>query len=207
MKNKFVGKLLEQRAILDAGIEIVGGEYGVTTISEELQTRLNTRRKINRSLSNILKGDNHTDVFEMLLEDIQKLQAENDHYIRKLIALKKDLSPFKDVQPKQSDKFEVGAILVDQWGWEQTNVDFYCIVKFSGQYVTVLPMTKITGPENGFMTNEEEPGIIDFTADPQRKKVHNNSEGQPYGFSFRDYAGGGFCRLWDGKKQTSTHYA
>jgi hypothetical protein len=207
MKNKFVGKLLEQRAILDAGIEIVN-ESGVSTINEELATRQNTRRKINRSLDYAGGTANYCgEVFELPLADLLHMKWENDYFISLLLALKKDLSPFKDVTPRHMDKFEVGAILVDDWGWEQTNIDFYCIVKRSGQWITVLPMTKITGPEKGFMTNDEEPGEINFAADPQRKKIKQGQNGKEYGFSFRDYAGGGCCRLWSGKPETSTHYA
>ena len=198
----------DQTQIIEkAGIEVVGGEYNCTTINEELETRINTRRKINRSYANILNGDNNHDVFEWPYKDIVRLEKENDHFIEKLIELKISLSPFRNVVPKRSDKFEVGAILVDSWGWEQTNIDFYCVVKRAGNWLTVLPMSKITSEEKGFMTNDEMPDKINFAADPQRKKLQLSSEGKEYGFSFRDYAGGGYCRLWDGEKEQSTHYA
>lgn len=196
-------KLIEQ-----AGIEVVGGEYNCTTINEELETRINTRRKINRSFANF-DGANNYDVFEdFTVSELNRLKEENDHFIQKLIELKISLSPFKDVVPKHSDKFEVGAILVDSWGWEQTNIDFYCIVKRSGNWLTVLPMSKKSTEMNvQYMTREELPGEINFGADPQRKKLQLSSEGKEYGFTFRDYACGGYCRLWDGEKETSTHYA
>lgn len=191
-----------------AGIEIVGGEYGSTTIHEELETRYNTRRKINRSIEYASGTNNYCgEVFEFSLPDILKMKEENDYYIKKLVDLTKEISPFKDIVPVCSNKFEPGAILTDSWGWEQTNIDFYCIVKRAGIFVTVMPMTKHTSEEKGFMTKEEMPGQIDFTASPQRKKIQLSSRGEEYGFSFHDYAGGGYCRLWDGEKETSTHYA
>lgn len=196
----------DQTLIIEkAGIEIVGGEYGCTTINEELETRINTRRKINRSMDEASGDKNFCgETFGLPIADLKKMQEENDHFIKKLIELKISLSPFKDVVPKHSDKFEVGAILTDSWGWEQTNIDFYCIVKRAGNWLTVLPMTKKSSDMSSqYMTREELPGEINFAAEPQRKKLQLSSEGKEYGFSF----GNGYCRLWDGKKETSTHYA
>ena len=199
----------DQTKIIEAaGIEVVGGEYGLTTINEELETRKNTRRKINRSISNVEGHSINSDVFEFALADLNKMQDENDHFIKKLLDLKISLSPFKDVVPVHSTKFEVGAILTDSWGYEQTNIDFYCIVKRSGNWLTVLPMTKKSSEMSSqYLTRDELPGKIDFAADPQRKKLFVDREGKESGFSFRDYAGGGWCRLWDGEKEQSTHYA
>lgn len=111
-----------------------------------------------------------------------------------------------NIQPQILDTYQPGAILVDSWGWEQTNIDFYCIVARKGDWLTVLPMKKHTSPEIGFMTNEETPLHVDHTAKPIRKKVKAWS-GQETGFSFRNYSGGGWCSLWKGKPVTSTHYA
>lgn len=186
-----------------AGIETINEQ---PTINGELETRKLTRCKINRSLDNLNGGNNYS-VFEgFTLETLKHMKQENEHFISKLLTLKINLSPFKNIVPKQLDCFQVGAILTDSWGWEQTNIDFYCIVKRSGQWVTVLPMTKHTSEEKGFMTNDEMPYKIDFSADPQRKKL-STYNGKESGFSFRKYSGGGWCRLWDGQAETSTHYA
>lgn len=194
-----------QQNILDkAGIETINEN---PTINGELETRINTRRKLNRSIEFAAGTNNYCgEVFEFPLEVLFSMKRENEHYIQKLLNLKKDISPFKNIIPKKSDCFEVGAILTDSWGWEQTNIDFYCIVKRSGNWVTVLPMSKHTSQEKGFMTNEETPGEIDFTSDPQRKKL-SGYNGKESGFSFRNYTGGGWCNLWKGQPETSTHYA
>ena len=51
----------------------------------------------------------------------------------------------------------------------------------------------------------------DWDAKPIRKKIYKSREnwqlGKELGFSFRNYTGGGWCRLWDGKPSLSTHYA
>lgn len=194
----------EQAAMIAAGIEIVSEEM---TIASELFTRNNTRRKINRSFEYAGGTNNYCgEVFSLPVNDLEAMKQENDHFIAKLLDLKRELSPFKNITPKHSDTFEPGAILVNSWGWEQTNIDFYCIVKRSGQWVTVLPMTKHTSEELGFMVNDETPGTINFAASPQRKKL-SFYNGKESGFSFGNYSGAGFCHLWKGKPETSTHYA
>lgn len=198
-------KIIEQ-----AGIEVIGDdEINHATINGELEIRINTRRKINRSMEEANGSKNFCgETFGLPLADLKRMQEENDHFIQKLLDLKRELSPYKDVVPKKSDLFEVGAILTDSYGWEQTNIDFYCIVKRAGKWLTILPMTKKSTDMNAqYMTREELPGEIDFAADPQRKKIQLSSDGKESGFSLRDYSMGGWCRLWDGEKETSTHYA
>ncbi len=186
------------------GIETIGDN---PTINSELEIRINTRRKINRSIEHAEGTNNYCgEVFEFPANILQGMKEENDHFINKLLSLKKELSPFKSVIPKQSELFEVGAILTDSWGWDQTNIDFYCIVKRSGDWITILPMSKDTSEEIGFMTNEELPKDIILTADPMRKKIYKR-DGEERGFTLRNCSGGGWCNLWEGKPVTSTHYA
>lgn len=112
------------------------------------------------------------------------------------------------IEFKASKNFEVGAILVDSWGWEQTNVDFYAIVKRSGMFVTIVKLKKDTTPGAALsMTTHETPSQeIDTTEKPMRKKV-KVFNGEERGFSLRDYAGGGWVDLWKGEAETATHYA
>lgn len=58
----------------------------------------------------------------------------------------------------------------------------------------------------GFMSHEVKPTEIDFEAKPIRKKIKVWSD-REQGFSFRNYTSGGWCTLWDGKNEHSTHYA
>src|SRR3954471_2614147 len=98
----------------------------------------------------------------------------------------------QNIIPAQSNTYTVGAILVDTWGFEQTNVDFYCIIKVSGSFVTVQKMTIKQDYNPGNMTAGNAPGVIDITAAPIRKKLKKDWTGE-HGFSFRDYTGGGWC--------------
>lgn len=112
----------------------------------------------------------------------------------------------KKITPKVSENFEVGTILVNSWGWEQTNIDFFCIVERKGQYVTVLPMKKAESNEIGFMTNDVTPLEIINEAKPRRKKIMIY-DGKESGFSFGNYSGAGYCKPWNGKPERESHYA
>lgn len=112
-----------------------------------------------------------------------------------------------EIKPTISTTYTVGAILIDMWGCEQTNVDFYCIIKVSGDFITVQKMTKYSQAESGFMTRKNTPGQIDTDELTLRKKLRTNKDGEAIGFSFRNYSGGGWCNLWKGDAVTSSHYA
>lgn len=109
-------------------------------------------------------------------------------------------------EPVRSETFTPGAILMDSWGFEQTNVDFYCIVARKGDYVTVVEMQVLSNYNSDTMTSKVTPTTIKPGAKPQRKKIKSYG-GKESGFSFRSGMGGGWCELWNGKPQIATHYA
>lgn len=99
----------------------------------------------------------------------------------------------------------VGSILVDTWGWEQTNRDFYKVLKRSGDFVTIQKMTTKNEYDPLKMTGYKIPLEVNTSEKPFRKKVKKYSHSE--GFSIRDYAGGGWCELWKGNKVDFTTYA
>lgn len=107
--------------------------------------------------------------------------------------------------PAAATGYQPGAILKDSWGYEQTNIDFYCVIKRKNSYVTLLPMTKKIKPGSD-MVNDVIPDEIIKTAKPILKKI-KVWDGKEQGFTFRNYTGGGWCSLWNGKPVTETHYA
>jgi hypothetical protein len=109
-------------------------------------------------------------------------------------------SKFKNVVPKVSDKIEVGAIMSESWGYEQTNVDFYCVVQVKGNFVTLLPMSsEVSQQEVSFMSNKVKAGEINFLGTEIRKKYDSKNSG----FSIKH----GWCSLWSGEPETESHYA
>lgn len=112
----------------------------------------------------------------------------------------------ENITPQILTTFQPGAILFDCYGYEQTNIDFYMIVKRVGNFVSLWPLEKIKSSEINFMTHENMPGNLKLPATPCRRKV-KSFYGKEQGFSMRDGSGGGWVSLWDGKPKTSTHYA
>ena len=64
----------------------------------------------------------------------------------------------------------VGDVLVSSWGWEQTNIDFYEVVKVSGSFVTVreIKCNVVSRNANG---GNVVPVPGEFIGDPIRRKV------------------------------------
>ncbi len=193
--------------LISSGIELTEATLNAgLSINGEIETRLNTSRKINRSLDNLKHGYNY-DCFEGFdLDTLLYMKKENDNALQSLYDLKKAHSPFYCIVPKVLTRFEAGAIVSDSWGCEQTNIDYYCIVKRSGLWVTLIRMKQHRSAEIGFMTNKETPLEIDFKENPIKKKMKIN-EGKEIGFSLRNYSGGGWISLYNGEPKTSTHYA
>lgn len=113
----------------------------------------------------------------------------------------------KKIIPQVLPTYTEGAIIADCWGCEQTNYDYYVIIERNGDWVTVLPLKKNSSNYDSVtMTSKENPGEIDYSKRPIRKKIKKHN-GKEIGFTFRNYSGGGWANLWDGKTKTASHYA
>lgn len=95
---------------------------------------------------------------------------------------------------------EVGDIFVYKWGYDQTNVDFYQVIKATAKTVTVRQIEAEAVTEEGFMSDRCVARRDKFKAhkEPMRKLV------QPDGSLHFDY---GTARRWDGRPQDRTWYA
>lgn len=107
------------------------------------------------------------------------------------------------IAPHVAEKWEVGAICEESWGYDQTNVDFYCVVKMTEKSVTLMPLNKGRKVEIGLMSEQTETvGEIERVALPLTRRLRNH--GKDTGTSV---SGHGFCSLWDGKPVFESHYA
>lgn len=98
---------------------------------------------------------------------------------------------------------KVGDIIYNSWGYEQTNIDYYQVVKTTNKTISLIKLnTKILEYGKQFMTGRSEPIKNDFTDDKIIRKT-------PYLFMNKwsinfDYGAG---MLWDGEPMTFTNYA
>jgi len=93
----------------------------------------------------------------------------------------------------------VGTIFSHSWGWEQTNIDFYEVVKVGAATLVVreVESTKVRGD----MVATETPQPSVFIGPPMRKTPEIYRDTVLIGMKY------GSCRLWDGKPEHSSSYA
>lgn len=109
------------------------------------------------------------------------------------------------IAPKVSKdgKIDVGTILYTSWGYEQTNVDFYCVVAKTNSTVKILPLgQKVVRNDNRQWSGDVVASSnIDFTSEPETKRIQNH--GQEY-IKMNSYS---HASAWDGKpKYFSSDY-
>ncbi len=99
------------------------------------------------------------------------------------------------------DEISKGDILVSHWGYDQTNVDFYYVIKKTGLGVSLIPMgEKIV--EYKDMSGRVVPGEPNFTAKPINRKIKKYTGGVYVRINSFSYA-----RKWNGQPEYFTSYA
>jgi len=99
----------------------------------------------------------------------------------------------------------VGDILVSSWGYEQTNIDFYRVVKVTSARATIIPMGKIT-VQSGAMSGKVVPNMNQTFGTPMSRsfKSFTNWENEPsYGVKINSYER---ATPWSGEAMEYTSY-
>jgi len=101
-------------------------------------------------------------------------------------------------------KIKTGDVLCASWGWEQTNVDFYRVLKRTPCFVTLQEFgSKVTNnPDKHSMTAEVGPAYV-LKGEPVKKKVTLSYHGDEEMVMICH----GFARIWDGKPKRTSSYA
>jgi hypothetical protein len=109
---------------------------------------------------------------------------------------------------------EVGSVLVSSWGYDQTNVDFYQVVRVSAASVWVVPMSQKVVEANSYMSEYVVPN------EPVFERVWRDSDSgvkevievkpemcrwNKYGYAKVGYNQA--ASVWDGKPKYQSHYA
>jgi hypothetical protein len=99
---------------------------------------------------------------------------------------------------------QVGDIYVSTWGYEQTNVNFYQVIKVTAKTVTVREIEARLHETTGYLSRTVMPvrGAFKFNAVPIRR-TFRTYQGLTC-ISINSYEG---ARNWDGKPQYATSYA
>lgn len=139
--------------------------------------------------------DRHVQIW--IQEEIEDMKRKEDRAKTKKEALKNLEHPF-----------QVGVIVYDSWGYEQTNIDWYQVVECKGRSVV---LREIAGnyEETGFMSGHTSPVKDAFLEnhEPVKKlvQVYIDNEGKPVSYLKSKY---GWISVWDGKQRVyESHYA
>jgi hypothetical protein len=104
------------------------------------------------------------------------------------------------------EQFDTGQILDHQWGYEQTNHDFYQVIKRSGEWVVIAKMTDEETSDGPLtMTGRVQPLAIDPKAEPMRRKICRWTDGRILGVKINRYTAA--AEPWTGQPERVSHYA
>ena len=95
-----------------------------------------------------------------------------------------------------------GDILVSSWGYEQTNIDFFQVIKSTEKMATVQQIRGRIISQNGNMTGTVEPVKNAFEGTPFRRKIKRFSD--ELFISITSFSSASF---WGGKPEHYSSYA
>lgn len=74
----------------------------------------------------------------------------------------------------ENNPFQVGQIVYDSWGYEQTNIDFYQVIEVKNKSVVIQPIQGKMVPSQGYssMAGLTAPVKDSFCGEPIRKNVN-----------------------------------
>jgi len=97
-------------------------------------------------------------------------------------------------------KIKVNDIMVNSWGYDQTNIDFYKVVGLTPKGIKVRKLGKSI-IEDGFMCGKATP-LNDFANDKiMTKKIYYFHNKPHITMSY------GSCSIWDNKPESCSWYA
>lgn len=148
------------------------------------------------------------DMIKRIYESVDRHIERENEKIQRRAEQKLAMSVFK-----ASDYFNIGDIVVNTWGYEQTNVDFYQVTEVLNKKIKVREIgCKTVDGSHGFMSCDVLPDIDNFVKDPRKEinllslKADINANGEiscricnPESYYY--------FHKWDGKPQYCSWYA
>ena len=97
---------------------------------------------------------------------------------------------------------EIGTVLISKWGWEQTNIDFYEVVKATEKTVTIRQIASKEVESDTSMSGYVIPDKGNYIGEPMRRKIIN-----AFGHTFVSLNSYSSASIWDNKDVVYTQYA
>jgi hypothetical protein len=120
---------------------------------------------------------------------------------KKLLEYKQDRKNKRKVPAISTVPFKIGDILYDSWGWEQTNIDFYEVIKVKTASSIVIRKIAQNTVETSFMSGHTTPKKGKYVDEPITKRVQ--------WYDNKPYIASEFGSIgkWDGKPISCSWYA
>jgi len=99
---------------------------------------------------------------------------------------------------------KAGDILYSSWGYEQTNINWYAVVKRAGQWVTLQEVEGQMVYDSATMTGRTIPSPDKPIGQPLRRKVYQDSYTGAEEFTrIKTYS---LAHIWDGRPKWYSTY-
>lgn len=156
-------------------------------------------------------GKSSTPVFHFRYQNIEHLHKSINERFESLTKIYNEKKERKNKQKiaqanlSAADHFKVGDILVNSWGCEQTNIEFYQVTEIKNKSIRVHEIKK-NYQETGFLCGESMPIINDFieNAKPFNLRLKVDSQG---GVSICNPKSFYYFHKWDEQPEYESHYA
>jgi hypothetical protein len=158
-------------------------EVNQTRVTERINAKL-------RGEDIIIGGDNEAFIYRKCADKAEGDARETEQMVK-----------YAGINPHVASKIELGAILYSSWGYDQTNVDFYCVIEMTAKMVKLLPLkrnTRVSEEGNGMAGKATAAKEINF------RDIILTKKNQGDYVKIESYS---HASLWDGKAKYESWYA
>lgn len=161
---------------------------------------MDNQQQVIDNLNHALESSDNSKLNEDEERIFYSVKRHFDREARKAANTKK----YAAIVPHVAPQIELGTILYSSWGYEQTNVDFYCVVEMTAKSVKLLVIKKeltmdMQNSMSGSVMATEE---IDYASEILTKRFKGT--GANSYVKIESYAN---ASIWSGKKEYCSWYA
>jgi hypothetical protein len=114
-------------------------------------------------------------VFNYRFSSVEQMNNWLNKFLENRLAIKAMEEQRKALKKKalEVNPFQVGQLMYDSWGYEQTNIDFYQVIEVKNKSVVIQPIQGKMIPSQGYssMAGLTAPVKDSFCGEPIRKNV------------------------------------
>jgi len=150
------------------------------------------------------QGKRQRPTWQHIFRNFSQRQQYTTEFFRNLKASaeRKAREKAEEVEALAKVKVDPGAVFYCSWGYDQTNIDFFQVVKVKGRYAWLRPLAEKTTEQTGFMSERVTAVVGEFRGEEIRRLIQVSGD-RP---CFR-WDKGRYIYEWDGRPLHQSHYA